>query len=71
MKLKGYSLLDSIILNSMFRFYKFLLHGVQFILIKTVDKKLQADIELTNLVDESNQLKNILGSIVTKTNKSN
>jgi four helix bundle protein len=40
-------------------------------LIKAVDEKFQADTELTYLIDESNQLKNILGSIVTKTNKPN
>jgi len=40
-------------------------------LIKAVDEKLKADTELTYLIDESNQLKNILGSIVTKTNKPN
>lgn len=38
-------------------------------LIKEVDEKLQADKELIYLIDESKQLKNILGSIVTKTNK--
>ncbi len=44
---------------------------MQLRLIKEVDEKLQADKELIYLIDESKQLKNILGSIVTKTNKPN
>ena len=38
-------------------------------IISAANKKLSADEELLKLIDESEQLKNILGSIVTKTKK--
>ena len=69
MELKCHTLEDSIIFNSSFAFNKFLLHRVKLRLIKaTINNHLLSE-ELDYLINESEQLKKILGSIVTKTNK--